>query len=116
MNDQTKKIKGLQKQSVFGIISVAIGVFNGFFILYLIHIFTKWLIRNPEITNNPVAIDGMPVSSTIIDAIVFFIALQFIGIACGILGLIKKSKKKLLAIIGTSLNGLFLIFTIWKLT
>ena len=115
MDKKLKEINFKKKHSKFGVISVTIGGFNILLLICYIYLFALWLMANQEILKDPIAINGMPVPKSVVCMILFFLIMQLVGFLSGILGLIEKHKRKLLAIIGIFLNGLLLLITISKL-
>lgn len=116
MKIKSKELEQARKHSKFSIASLLIGFFNIVILLYYIRSFAMWLMMNPEISNNPSAINGMPVPAVVMRIIFIFIIVQFVGLSCGFVGLTRSNKKKWLAILGTALNGMLFLITLWKIT
>ncbi len=108
------KMNGRRKHAKFGIISLTICGFTFLLAIYLIYQFSLSLMANPELLKNPAAINGMPVPESVMYIISFLLIIQCAGFLSGIIGLMEKHKRKLLAIIGIFLNGIFLFFTLSK--
>ena len=102
----------MKDQSPFGIASIVVGVINSCLIMVSTYRFGIWLMDN-ERYKNPINLEGMRIPDNIIILLYFLVAMAIIGFACGLLGLVGK-KKKLASIIGTTLNGLFIVSFIFK--
>ena len=97
----------MKDQSPFGIASIVVGVINSCLIMVSTYRFGIWLMDNERY------LEGMRIPDNIIILLYFLVAMAIIGFACGLLGLVGK-KKKLASIIGTTLNGLFIVSFILK--
>jgi hypothetical protein len=108
--------KGIQKpHSRLGIASVGIAVINIGIFAYFFYRMTTYIINHSELMRNLMLINGMEIGQTTYILFVGFFILQVIGLLLGLSGLFNSRVKKLFPVLGTVVNGLFVLFTAIKI-
>lgn len=108
--------KGNQKTlSRLGIISLGIGFINIGIFVYIIYRIGGFLLSQSELMKNPLLISGMRIEQFTYNLFFGFLVLQIIGLILGLLGLFDSNARKLIPLLGTCLNGLFVLTTAMKI-
>jgi hypothetical protein len=108
--------KDIQKShSRLGIISLGFAVVNVVIFAYIFHRITRYIMAHPELLKDPMLISGMQVEPSTSLFLSIFFAFQIFGLLLGLIGLFNSKVKKLYPVLGTALNGLFVLFTSIKL-
>jgi hypothetical protein len=101
--------------SLLGIISVGIAAANIGIFAYISYRITTYFISRPELLKNPMLVNGMQIEQSTYNLFLIFFMFQVIGLLLGICGLFDSKAKRLLPVLGASLNAIFVWFSVSKL-